>query len=107
LFSAAKEILAATENGSRVFVTDSTAMARVDCGSLNKIGGVGFEGVWAEVRGKRRPATSDSISKTTNAKKEYQREFNRLRMLIINEAGKGWGYATCPLNLSLNLDQSR
>jgi hypothetical protein len=100
VLSAENDTGAIAENGSCLFVTESIAIARVDCGSLNKTGA----GDWADVFGKRVATAIETSNRAAN--EHTEREKIRLPMLVItrlvNEA-----HANGAHNLSLNSAQSR
>src|SRR5438128_10479243 len=100
VLSVENETGAVAENGSCLFVTESMAIARVDCGSLNKTGG----GDWADVFGKRVATAIESNNRAANDNTE--REKIRLPMLVISPLVNE-SYAKCTHNLPLNASQSR
>ena len=100
VLSGENETGAVAENGSCLFVTESTAIARVDCGSLNKTGA----GDCADVFGKRVAIAIESSNRAAN--EHTEREKIRLPMLVIGQLVNE-SYAKCAHNLPLNAAQSR
>src|SRR6266516_3997471 len=100
VLSAENETGALAENGSCLFVTESTAIARVDCGSLNKTGA----GVCADVFGKRVATAIESSNRAAN--EHTEREKIRLPMLVFDQS-LNESHANSAHNLSLNAAQWR